>query len=147
MRRILLGVLCLLLCACSSLEAPPSEAAGPAQGNSLPGTITFGSAVNQRTLEVNNPKTSFRLNQQVAWSASLDRAVDDTKINVVITRSGDDTELFTYEQFITDPGATILVNRMPLGRFLPQPGSYVMKYVTIDGDVVAEGAFQLAGSN
>ena len=103
--------------------------------------------MNQRTLEVNNPKASFRLNQQVAWSASLARPVDDTKVNIVITRSGDDTELFGYEQFITDPGATTLVNRMPLGRFLPQAGSYTMRYVTIDGEVVAEGEFELVGSN
>ena len=103
--------------------------------------------MNQRTLQVNNPKERFRLNQQVAWSASLARPLDDTKVNIVITRSGDDTELFGYEQFITDPGATTLVNRMPLGRFLPQPGSYTMRYVTTDGDVVAEGEFELIGSN
>jgi hypothetical protein len=147
MRRILFCVLCLVLGACTTIEPSPSESSRSARGDSLSGTITFGSAVNQRTLEVNNPKASFRLNQQVAWSASLVRPLDDTKVNIVITRSGDDTELFGYEQFITDPEATTLVNRMPLGRFLPEPGSYTMRYVTIDGEVVAEGEFELVGSN
>ena len=147
MRWMLSCVLCLVLAGCATTDPSPSESTRPARGDSLPGTITFGSAVNQRTLEVNNPKTSFRLNQQVAWSASLTGPVDDTKVHIGITRSGDDTELFGYEQFITDPGATTLANRMPLGRFLAQPGSYTMRYITIDGNVVAEGDFELVGSN
>ena len=147
MRPILFCVLCLVLGACATIDPSPSVSTRPARGDSVPGTITFGSAVNQRTLEVNNPKESFRLNQQVAWSAALTGRPDDTKIHIGITRSGDDTELFGYEQFITDPEATTLVNRMPLGRFLAQPGSYTMRYITTDGDVVAEGEFELTGSN
>ena len=147
MRWILFCALCLGLGACAATEPSPTASTMSAEGESLPGTITFGSAVNKKTLQVRNPKASFRLNQQVAWSASLIAPVDGTKVNIVITRSGDDTELFGYEQFITDPGTTTLVDRMPLGRFLPQPGSYTMRYVTTDGEVVAKGEFELAGSN
>lgn len=121
----LLVLLAIALGACST-EPPP-------------GTITFGS--------VENPETSFGLHEEVAWIASLPTPIEGTKVNIVITQRGGATELFGYEQFITDPDATTLVNRMPLGRFLPDPGVYVMRYVTSDGRVVAEGEFELVRSN
>ncbi|MEO6579004.1 MAG: hypothetical protein ABIO99_08930 [Candidatus Limnocylindria bacterium] len=89
-----------------------------------------------------NPDTRFFMGKEVAWSASLRAPIEGTKINLVITDDGGG-ELFGYEQFITEPGGTTLVNRMQLGRFLPEPGTYVMRYVTLAGEVVAEGEFEL----
>lgn len=131
--RLVLPAILLLSAGCSTIIAPAVRPPGP---------ITFGSAVNAITLEVERPAASFRLSDDVAWSASLHAPVEGTKVNIVITDSSGG-ELFGYEQFITDPEATKLVNVMPLGRFLPEPGSYVMRYVTLAGDVVAEGEFQL----
>ncbi len=111
----------------ATTDPPPSE--------SLVGTITFGSA--------ENPETSFRLDEEVAWSALLLTPVDGTKVNLVITERGGSSELFGYEQFITDPERKTLVNRMPLGRFLAEPGAYVMRYVSTSGQLLAEGEFQL----
>jgi len=136
--RALLGRLVLpvvvLLSGCSTIIEPAGQSPGP---------ITFGLALNERTLEVEQPSTSFRLGDEVAWSASLRAPVEGTKVNIVISESGGGSWLFGYEQFITDPGSTRLVNHMTLGRFLPEPGSYVMRYVTLAGDVVAEGEFEL----
>lgn len=105
-----------------------------------PGTIIFGSA--------ENTETTFRLDEEIAWIAFLPEPVEDTSVNLVISPSGSDSELFGYRQFITDPGTATLVNQMPLGRFLPDPGVYVMRYVSTDGEVLAEGEFELiADSN
>lgn len=131
--RLVLAAVVLLGGGCSDIVEPSSQAPGP---------ITFGSAVNEFTREVKEPDTRFRLSDEVAWSASLLAPVEGTKINIVIFDDGGG-ELFGYEQFITSPGATTLINHMPLGRFLPGPGSYVMRYVTLAGEVVAEGEFQL----
>lgn len=127
--RLILPVFVLLGAGCSATVEPP-------------GPITFGSAVDELTLEVENPDTRFFLGQEIAWSASLRAPVEGTKIHLVITDSGGG-ELFGYEQFITEPGGTTLVNRMQLGRFLPEPGTYVMRYVTLAGEVVAESEFEL----
>lgn len=129
-----MGVLSVLLLAavaltggCSTIDPPPNEP--------LVGTITFGSAA--------NPETSFRLNEEVAWSAALLAPVIGTKVNLVISESGGSSELFGYEQFITDLDATTLVNRMQLGRFL-EPGAYVMRYFSTAGELLAEGEFELS---
>lgn len=103
------------------------------------GRIIFGSPA--------NPQTAFPLDGErlIAWTAYLAEPVVDTSVNLVISPSGGDRELFGYRQFITDPEATTLVNEMPLGRFLPDPGVYVMRYVSTDGEVLAEGEFELFG--
>lgn len=119
--------------ACSTVIDPARQ--GPAP-------ITFGSQVNEATFQVANPNTSFRLTDDVAWSVALHVPVEGTKINLVIS-DADGGEAFGYEQFVTDPGGTRLVNQMPLGRFLPEPGRYVMRYVTLAGEIVAEGEFEL----
>lgn len=133
-RFLVLLAIVLLSGGCSTIIEPETQTPGP---------ITFGSAVNERTLEVEKPETSFRLTDEVAWSASLHEPVEGTKVNIVITDSGGGSELFGYEQFVTDPGAIKLVNRMTLGRFLPEPGAYVMRYVSLAGAVLAEGEFEL----
>jgi len=126
-----MGVLFLVLLSVGALTAC---------GTTPPGSITFGSA--------ENPETTFRLDEEIAWIAFLPEPVEDTSVNLVISPSGSDSELFGYRQFITDPGTTTLVNEMPLGRFLPDPGVYVMRYVSTDGEVLAEGEFELiADSN
>ena len=102
-----------------------------------PGPITFGSP--------ENPETTFPVDEdeQIAWIALLSEPVADSSVNLVISPRGSDRELFGYRQFITDPGATTLVNEMPIGRFIRQPGVYVMRYISVDGDVLAEGEFEL----
>lgn len=128
-----MGVLFLVLLSIGALTACATTP---------PGTITFGSA--------ENPETTFRLDgeKEIAWIAFLPGTVEDTSVNLVISPSGSDSELFGYRQFITDPGTATLVNQMPLGRFLPDPGVYVMRYVSTDGEVLAEGEFELiADSN
>lgn len=127
--RVVLSILLALgiLTACATAE---------------PGPITFGLAVNELTGEVENPQTRFRLSDDVAWIATLHAPVEGTKVDLdITTESG--AWVFGYEQFVTDPEGTTLVNEMPLGRFLPDPGVYVMRYVSLDGEVLAEGEFEL----
>lgn len=100
-----------------------------------PGPIRFG--------PVENPETTFSLDEekQIAWTATLPEPVGDTSVNLVISPQGGRSELFGYRQFT--PGATTLVNEMTLGRFIRDPGVYVMRYISIDGEVLAEGEFEL----
>ncbi len=114
-------------------------ASGACSAVQSPGPITFGPE--------ENPESTFELSEDVAWSASLAQPVDETKVNIVIVPSGGDSELFGYEQFITDPDSTTLSNEMPLGRFLPNPGTYVMRSVSLDGEVLAEGEFELVADS
>lgn len=106
-----------------------------------PGPIVFGSP--------ENPQTRFPLDadKEIAWTAFLPApaggSTSATSVNLVISPSGTDTALFGYRQFITDPDATTLTNAMPIGRFIPDPGVYVMRYVTVEGQVLAEGEFEL----
>lgn len=137
MRVVPLVLLVIASAACSTEPRPIESAA--ATSDAGVGTIAFGS--------VANPETGFALDEEVAWTASLTAPIQGTKVDLVITMSGEETELFGYEQFITDPGGITLINRMPLGRFLPEPGDYVMRYVTTEGRVVAEGEFELVRSD
>jgi hypothetical protein len=135
---VLLLLLSVVLGACSTADPPSESAAVTPATDSLVGTITFGS--------VESPENSFRLDEEIHWRALLAAPVDGTKVNLVITESDGERELFGYEQFITYPGTTTLVNHMPLGRFLRQPGAYVMRYVTIEGEAIAEGEFRLVSN-
>jgi|AntDryMetagUQ889_1029465.scaffolds.fasta_scaffold05468_2 hypothetical protein len=127
-------------------------ARGPQVGTSAPvapvttdaasvteGRIIFGSPA--------SPETAFRLDGEmpIAWTAYLAEPAEGRSVNLVISPRGSERELFGYRQIITDPGATTLVNEMPLGRFLPDPGVYVMRYLSTDGEVLAEGEFELFG--
>jgi len=101
------------------------------------GTISFGPP--------DDPETTFPLNpdDEIEWRAVLPEPVTETSVNLVISPAGAVTELFGYREFVTDPGSRTLTNAMPLGRFLPQPGVYVMRYVSASGQVLAEGEFEL----
>lgn len=110
-----------------------------------PSPIVFGSQ--------QNPQTTFPLDEgkEIAWAARLPAPIGDateaTSVNLVISPNGTDTELFGYRQFITDPEATSLTNEMPLGRFIWEPGVYVMRYVTVEGEVLAVGEFELVADS
>lgn len=106
-----------------------------------PGPITFGSP--------ESPETRFPLDEDtgIPWIAVLSEPVEDASVNLVISPQGGDRELFGYRQFITDPGAITLVNEMPIGRFIRQPGVYVMRYLSVEGDVLAEGEFELVADS
>ena len=90
--------------------------------------------------------TTFRLDEEVAWTTRLPGRVEETSVNLVISPSGSDTEAFGYRQFITEPDGVTVSNEMPLGRFLPEPGVYVMRYVSADGELLAEGEFELVAN-
>ena len=106
-----------------------------------PSPIVFGSR--------ENPQSTFPLDEgkEIAWTVFLPEpvggATEATSVNLVISPSGTDTELFGYRQFITDPDMTTLTNEMPIGRFIQEPGVYVMRYVTVEGEVLAAGEFEL----
>ena len=119
--------------------SPPVASATTDAASVTEGRIIFGSPA--------SPETAFRLDAEmpIAWTAFLAEPAEGTSVNLVISPKGSDLELFGYRQFITDPGATTLVNEMPLGRFLPDPGVYVMRYVSTGGEVLAEGEFELFG--
>ena len=135
---VFLVLLSVLVGACSMTDPPSESVAVTPATDSLAGTITFGS--------VESPEISFRVDEEIPWRAFLATPVDGTKVNIVVSESNAESELFGYEQFITYPGTTTLVNHMPLGRFLRLPGAYVMRYVTIEGDVIAEGEFNLVSN-
>lgn len=127
-----MGVAFLVLLAVSTLTACATTPPGP---------IVFGSP--------ENPQTTFTLDEreEISWTAFLSERVEETSVNLVISPSGTDTELFGYRQFITDPQSTTLTNQMPLGRFIPDPGIYVMRYVSVEGEVLAEGEFELVADS
>lgn len=127
-----MGVVVLVLVAIGTLTACAPTTAPPAP-------IIFGSE--------DSPESTFRLDEEVAWTTRLPKRVDETSINLVISPRGSDTELFGYRQFITDPEGTRVDNQMPLGRFLPDPGIYVMRYISNDGDLLAEGEFELVADS
>lgn len=110
-----------------------------------PGQIVFGSR--------DDPRTAFQLDerQEIEWTALLPApvgvATEAISVNLVISPSGSETELFGFRQFITDPNATTLTNEMPIGRFITEPGAYVMRYVTVDGEVLAVGEFELVADS
>ena len=129
LRIALLVLLVIALAACATSPSP----------------IVFGSQ--------GNPQTTFPLDEakEIAWTAPLPApiggATQATSVNLVISPSGTDTELFGYRQFITDPQATTLANEMPIGRFIREPGVYVMRYVTVEGEVLATGEFELVADS
>ena len=106
-----------------------------------PGPIVFGPP--------ESPQTTFPLDERrvVSWTASLSERVEETSVNLVISPSGTDTELFGHRQFITDPNSTTLRSEMPLGRFIRGPGVYVMRYISVEGQVLAEGEFELVADS
>ena len=106
-----------------------------------PGPIVFGSP--------EDPETTFPLDErlEISWTASLSRQVEETSVNLVISPSGSTSEIFGYRQFITDPDGTTVTNEMPLGRFIRDPGVYVMRYISASGEVLAEGQFELVADS
>lgn len=127
-----MGVAVLILLAIGALTACATTPPGP---------IVFGSP--------ENPQTRFLLDErrEISWTAFLSERLEETSVNLVISPSGTDTELFGYRQFIVDPQSNTLTNQMPLGRFIPDPGVYVMRYVSVDGKVLAEGEFELVADS
>lgn len=117
----------------------PVASATTSPASAIEGRIIFGSPA--------SPQTAFPLDGErlIAWTAYLAEPVEDTSVNLVISPCGSDRELFGYRQIVTDPEGTTLVNEMALGRFLPDPGIYVMRYFSTDGEVLAEGEFELFG--
>lgn len=112
--------------------ASPSPAPTPYP---LAGTIVFGPLA--------SPESTVRFDQDLAWSAILSEPVDSNRVDVVISPVGTDTELFGYTQIVS-PGTLVTGQEMPVGRFIREPGTYVMRYLsTRNGDVLAEGEFEL----
>lgn len=123
-----MGIVVLVLLILSGLTACASPGPGP---------ITFG--------PVDDPATTFPLDaeKEIAWTAFLPKPVEETSVQLVISPEGSRAELFGHRQFVTDPDATTLTSEMPIGRFIPNPGRYVMRYIGVDGEVLAEGEFEL----
>lgn len=105
----------------------------------LGGTILFG--------PLSDPSPMLPLDQELAWTAFLLRPVEGVRVSVAISERGDDIELFEYTELV-DAGALVSADTMPVGRFIREPGVYVMRYTsTRTGEVLAEGEFELVPSS
>jgi hypothetical protein len=151
MRRLALTVLALVLIACSSPGAddatPESDedASLPtdAGGGMESGVITFETNLNERTLRVRGERDTFSVGQPIAWSVQSRRASGRHHGSSRDRRDPGRRIALQQEIDVSNPDFDILANRLRLGRLLDGPGQYVMRYINLDGEVLAEGSFRL----
>ena len=148
----LLALVTVAGCSGSLLPATPTPAPVPtptptpavASGRAL---ITFGTKINETTLAVTDPTTTFkRAVTDIAWSLVLDGPAGATTLTVVFaSRSSAGTEkvLDSYDVTLSDPSFDVLANDADLAGIAGhKAGTYVLRYLR-DTTVIGEGVFRL----
>jgi hypothetical protein len=110
------------------------------------GVISFGTGYDPETLQIRGEKTRFRVNEKIAWSASLSEAIGATTIELAISKrsaGGSERSLYNVDVDVSNPDFDVVANKLALGTILEGPGTYVMRYINTDGEVLAEGTFRL----
>ena len=111
------------------------------------GQINFGSAFDTATGAIVDPHATFRTGELAAWRADLKVPVGSTGLVWVIVQplpSGLEFEHWRQPLAIIDPTLGVIVNQLNLWLYSHGgAGTYVMRYTRSDGQVLAEGTFQL----
>ena len=125
-----------------SATAPPT-APPPQHGT---GVITFGGTLDETTLEVTGPASTFTMTAEVAWSASLSDAAGATSVELVISRvteGGAESVVTDTNVSVADPSFDVLANKgAVLGDLVGSPGTYTMRYFR-GSTKLSEGTFTL----
>ena len=110
------------------------------------GYVTFGTRADD-TLHIVDPKSVFKLNERIVWSAFLSERADSVDLLVRISKM-DPTQI-GGERVISDTPVTPLVrnaqifqNRIRPGQNLDGPGLYAVRYLRGE-DVLAEGFLEI----
>ena len=110
------------------------------------GYVTFGTQADD-TLHIVDPKSVFKLNERIVWSAFLSERADSVDLLVRISKM-DPTQI-GGERVISDTPVTPLVrnaqifqNRIRPGQNLDGPGLYAVRYLRGE-DVLAEGFLEI----
>jgi len=110
------------------------------------GYVTFGTRADD-TLHIVDPKSVFKLNERIVWSAFLSERADSVDLLVRISKM-DPTQI-GGERVISDTPVTPLVrnaqifqNRIRPGQSLDGPGLYAVRYLRGE-DVLAEGFLEI----
>jgi hypothetical protein len=134
--------------AAGSLPAAPTDT--PVPTPALPGTVTFGTALDRGTQTVSAPATAFTP-QSAAFAHSIAFTAPYGAASLseeVVKVAGDGTESIVQTReagtFAVDPNATVLGYSAPIGGLYRDwgPGQYVMRVYRGD-EKVAEGTFTL----
>jgi hypothetical protein len=120
----------------------PTSTPRPVVGS---GKITFGSDLDDATVTIIGPKTTFAIGEEIAWRAELSEPAGATSIDLVIAKvgaGGTETVVYTVANPISSPKFDLLGNKVDLSPLLDGPGRYVMRYFR-DATQLAEGQFTL----
>lgn len=131
-------------------SAPVVPSDTPVPTPALPGTLTFGTALDSGTLTVTAPATAFTpqsaaFAHSIAFTAAYGAAAISEE---VVKVAGDGTESIVQTRqagtFSVDPDVTVIGYSAPIGGLYRDwgPGQYVMRVYRGD-EKVAEGAFTL----
>jgi len=132
--------------------APPSGSPTPLPTNPPPlvqigeGFVTFGTRADN-SLHIVDPKSVFRLNERIVWSAFLSERADSLDLLVRISKM-DSTqiggELVISESPVTPlvRNAQIFQNRIRPGADLDGPGIYAVRYLRGE-EIMSEGFLEI----
>jgi len=127
---------------------PPSPSPSPftIEVREGPGAITFGTEFNANTLRITDPHTAFPPTGRFVWSAELTEAAGAPALTYRLHAydPATDTETLVSETVVEvdNQNATIFLRRQPMGRLVPGPGIYVLRYFR-DDILLAEGYFEV----
>jgi hypothetical protein len=156
-----LALLALLVAACGAAPGvapthpavttpPPAASIGPTDEPadvSGTGVITFGTALNEDTLQITKATNKFkRTASKIAWSADLTEAAGATSLTLIVaskSASGAERGIIKTDVDISDPTFDLIANSADIATLLDnKAGTYVMRYLR-DATVLAEGTFTL----
>jgi hypothetical protein len=110
------------------------------------GFVTFGSRANQQ-LNIVDPRSVFRANERIVWSAFLTEPADSIELLVRISKM--DPTAIGGERVISDSavtplvsGAQIFQNRIRPAAALEGPGVYAVRYIRGE-EVLSEGFLEI----
>lgn len=110
-----------------------------------PGFVTFGT-LNDPSLRITDPRTSFGLEERIAWSANLSEPASSISMSIEIhkrDRQSEAEELVRQDEVrpvVTS--AQIFLRRLRPSNVLDGPGIYVVRYLRGE-EVMAEGHFEV----
>jgi hypothetical protein len=110
------------------------------------GFVTFGTQADN-SLHIVDPKSVFRPNERIVWSAFLSERADSADLLVRITKM--DSTAIGGERVISDSpvtplvrGAQIFQNRIRPGQDLEGPGVYAVRYFRGE-EILSEGFLEI----
>jgi hypothetical protein len=144
----------VLLAACGSAQTmSPRATEAPATDEPLPpeiallGTIEFGTKFDPDTLVMLKPATRFHASaKSISYVIHLSEPAGATSLTLSLTRrssGGAETTIVTVPWEVANPDFDTFANAVDLASLVDRElGTYVMRVIR-EGDVLAEGTFQL----